>query len=149
MHLEFSPMGAEHLDEVLAIEDAIYPFPWTRGNFQDSLASAYETWLARDASRRIVGYFVLMLAVDEAHLLNLSVRPDAQGRGIGTVLLERACALARRDQMHSLLLEVRPSNARALAIYEHLGFSRIGVRKDYYPAAGNTRENAIVMRRTL
>jgi len=147
--IEFSQMRGEHLDEVLAIERAIYPFPWTRGNFQDSLDSNYEAWLARDENRRIIGYFMLMLAVDEAHLLNLSVRADMQGKGLGRLLLERVCALARRNQMESLLLEVRPSNARALSIYEHLGFSRIGVRKNYYPAAQNTRENAIVMRRNL
>jgi [ribosomal protein S18]-alanine N-acetyltransferase len=147
--IEFSPMESAHLDDVLAIERAIYPFPWTRVNFQDSLDSNYEAWLARDASQRTIGYFMLMLAVDEAHLLNLSVRADAQGKGIGKLLLERVCALARRNDMDSLLLEVRPSNARALSIYQHLGFSQIGVRKDYYPAAGNTRENAIVMRRSL
>ncbi len=90
-----------------------------------------------------------MHAVDEAHLLNITVRPDLQGQGLGRRLLDRVCLLAREAGMPAVLLEVRPSNRNALSVYRHVGFAEIGLRKNYYPAAGQTRENAIVMRLML
>jgi ribosomal-protein-alanine N-acetyltransferase len=147
--LRFAPMGLEDLDEVLRIEYGIYPFPWTRGNFLDSLYSRYDTWVLRNAQDELVGYFLLMLAVDESHLLNITVGTPWQGRGIGIALLDKAVAVARSNNMKSILLEVRPSNTRALAIYERYGFSRIGLRRNYYPAQHNNREDAIVMRLAL
>lgn len=144
--LQFAPMQVSDLPEVLTIENDVYPHPWTRGNFLDSLYSGYETWTLRDSNGTLVGYFLLMLAVDEAHLLNISVRRDLHGKGIGRMQLDKVADVAREKGMHSILLEVRPSNVRALAVYQRYGFVQIGVRKGYYPAADNTREDAIVMR---
>ncbi len=100
----------------------------------------------RDDADALAGYFLIMLALDEAHLLNITVRRDLQGQGLGRMLLDKVAAIAREKGMRSVLLEVRPSNVHALAMYERYGFSRIGQRKGYYPAAHNTREDAIVMR---
>jgi ribosomal-protein-alanine N-acetyltransferase len=147
--LQFSRMQAADLAEVLAIEYAVYPFPWTNGNFLDSLHSGYETWVMRDASHNLVGYFLMMPVVDEAHLLNITVHPEVHGRGIGRAMLDQVVRLAREKGLTSVLLEVRPSNRRALTIYARYGFQRIGVRKNYYPAEHNTREDAIVMRLPL
>jgi [ribosomal protein S18]-alanine N-acetyltransferase len=144
--LRFAAMQVEDLPEVIVIENSVYPHPWTRGNFLDSLYSGYETWVLREASGALAGYFLMMLAVDEAHLLNISVRRDLHGKGIGRKQLDKAVDIARAKRMHSILLEVRPSNERALAVYERYGFDRIGVRKGYYPAAQGQREDAIVMR---
>jgi len=144
--LRFSPMQVNDLSEVLAIENDVYPHPWTRGNFLDSMYSGYETWTVREASGALAGYFLLMLAVDEAHLLNISVRRDLHGKGVGRLQLDKVAELAREKGMCSILLEVRPSNQRALAVYLRYGFTKIGQRKGYYPAAENTREDAIVMR---
>lgn len=144
--LRFAPMQVEDMAEVLAIEYRLYPYPWTRGNFLDSLYSGYQTWTLRDASHALVGYFLMMPAVDEAHLLNITAHHDRQGQGIGRLLLDKVVELARGTGMNFVLLEVRPSNARALAVYQRYGFSQIGVRKNYYPAAHDTREDAIVMR---
>jgi ribosomal-protein-alanine N-acetyltransferase len=142
----FARMAADDLDELLLIENVIYPHPWTRGNFLDSLSSGYETWTLRDESGALVGYFLVMLAVDEAHLLNVSVRADLQGHGVGKKLLDKVVMIAQEHGMTSILLEVRPSNGHALAVYKHYGFTQIGVRKGYYPAVNNAREDAIVMR---
>ena len=90
-----------------------------------------------------------MLAVDEAHLLNISVRRDLHGHGVGRLQLDKVVALAKEHGMTSILLEVRPSNQRAFAVYERYGFLRIGNRKGYYPAADGAREDAIVMRLPL
>jgi ribosomal-protein-alanine N-acetyltransferase len=138
-------MQVDDLPAVMAIENDVYPHPWTHGNFLDSLYSGYEIWTLRDASALLAGYFLLMLSVDEAHLLNIAVRRSMQGQGIGRLMLEHAAALARARDMKSILLEVRPSNDRAVMVYERYGFAGIGIRKGYYPLAGGNREDAIVM----
>jgi ribosomal-protein-alanine N-acetyltransferase len=142
----FAHMREDDVPSVLRIEQAAYPFPWTGGNFLDSIRSGYLCRVARDDSRDIIGYFLMMLALDEAHLLNITVDPAAQGRGYGLALLEHATECARTKAMRSIMLEVRPSNHRALAIYERYGYTRIGLRRNYYPAPDSTRENAIVMK---
>jgi ribosomal-protein-alanine N-acetyltransferase len=144
--LVFARMQVGDLPEVLAIENDVYPHPWTRGNFLDSLYSGYEAWTLREPGGMLAGYFLVMLAVDEAHLLNISVRRDLHGKGIGRMQLDKIVGMAKEKGMASILLEVRPSNQRALAVYKQYGFEQIGVRKGYYPASNNTREDAIVMR---
>lgn len=142
-------MQVEDIREVVAIEKVEYPFPWTAGNFNDSLRSGYQAWILRNEAETLTGYFLLMPAVDEAHLLNITVRGDLHGQGLGRLMLDQVAAVARRLKMESILLEVRPSNERALTIYDRYGFVRIGRRRDYYPAPDNTREDAIVMRLAL
>lgn len=144
--MRFVPMHVDDLSEVLVIENNIYPHPWTRGNFLDSIYNGYQAWTLREASGALAGYFLVMLAVDEAHLLNISVRRDLHGHGVGRMQLDKIVVLSKEHGMASVLLEVRPSNSRALTVYERYGFTRIGNRKGYYPAAGGTREDAIVMR---
>jgi [ribosomal protein S18]-alanine N-acetyltransferase len=147
--LAFGKLGIDDLDALMAIENDVYPYPWTRGNFLDSLYNNYEAWVMRDADGVLLGYFLLMLALDEAHLLNISLRRDLHGKGLGRTLLEKAVAVARGQGAVSMLLEVRPSNQRALQVYLRYGFLQVGRRKGYYPAAANTREDAIVMRLEL
>jgi len=142
-------MNIRDVEEVVRIENDAYPFPWTRGNFLDSLANRYQAWVLREADERLAGYFLLMSAVDDVHLLNITVRPDLHGQGIGRYLLNKVCELAESAGIYRVLLEVRPSNQHALAVYRHAGFQMIGIRKKYYPAAGSSREDAIVMRLTL
>ncbi|MBV8666163.1 MAG: ribosomal protein S18-alanine N-acetyltransferase [Burkholderiaceae bacterium] len=142
-------MQVEDLDEVMAIESVAYPFPWTHGNFLDSLYSGYEMSAVRLPSGLLVGYYLLMLSVDEAHLLNITVRPELQGRGFGRRMLDHMVEVARAHKMQSVLLEVRPSNDQAVMVYERYGFAGIGVRRAYYPAGDNKREDAIVMRLVL
>jgi ribosomal-protein-alanine N-acetyltransferase len=136
-------MRPADLDEVMAIESAIYSHPWTRGNFIDSLRAAYDcrTWRLEG---ELLGYFILMAAAGEAHLLNLSVAARHQRSGHGRALLREAVALARRRGAASLFLEVRPSNAAAQALYTRFGFRRVAVRKGYYPAHTG-REDALVL----
>lgn len=147
--LTLAPMRESDLDEVLALEVSVYPYPWTRPNFADSLSAGYEAWVARDEAGALAGYFLAMWAVDEAHLLNVAVAADRHGQGIGRFLLDKLAARARERGMESILLEVRPSNERAQKIYHEYGYVKIGIRKGYYPAGPAGRENAIVMRYTL
>ena len=146
-------MQERDLDQVLAIEQNVYPYPWSRGNLVDSLpcklSSEKQAWVVRDRSGQLLGYYFLLLMYDEAHLLNLAVCADMQGQGLGRFLLDQALACARGLKMASLLLEVRPSNTRALAMYQRQGFVQIGLRKGYYPAGNLQREDALVMRRII
>ena len=144
--LQYAPMVMGDVDEVFAVETSVYPHPWSHGNFVDSLASGYNGWTLRDDAGALVGYFLLMAAVDEAHLLNVAVAAPYQRQGVGLYLLDKVIACARGLSMDSILLEVRPSNLRALKVYEKYGFAEIGRRKNYYPAHDGLREDAIVMR---
>jgi [ribosomal protein S18]-alanine N-acetyltransferase len=140
---QLAPMREEDLDEVVAVENVIYSHPWTRGNFSDSLRAGYEcrTWRL---DGELVGYFILMAAAGEAHLLNLSVAARHQRSGHGKALLTESVALARALHARNLFLEVRPSNDAAQALYTRFGFKKIAVRRGYYPA--NTgREDALVL----
>ena len=141
------PMRDDDLDEVQAIENAIYTHPWTRGNFSDSLRAGYDcrTWRA---GGELVGYFILMSAAGEAHLLNLSIAARHQRSGHGQALLREAVDLARRRGARSIFLEVRPSNLAAQSLYTRFGFRRIAVRRGYYPARSG-REDALVYTLTL
>ena len=140
--IEMRPMVESDLQAVIAIEKAIYAFPWTEGNFRDSLAAGYRcSAYVRDGE--LIGYFVMMLAADEAHLLNLSIAAGCQRQGHGGMLLERLCELARRDGARLIFLEVRPSNVVGLHLYERHGFRRVGLRRGYYPAPDG-REDALI-----
>lgn len=144
---QFVPMQEEDLDWVAAREREIYPFPWSPNNFRDALRAGYSAWLMRDGAEAI-GYGIVMQVLDEAHLLNISVLPTCQRQGHGEKLLGFLKDLAQRHGANQMFLEVRASNALATRFYQRRGFSQIGLRKGYYPAAGG-REDALVMRCAL
>ncbi len=139
----FEPMSETDLPSVIEIEEAIYEFPWTLGNFRDSLRAGYSCWVYRNGDN-LIGYAVLMLAAGEAHLLNLSVAASAQSRGHGRSLLSSAVGAARSHGAKILFLEVRPSNDAGQRLYAGYGFKQIGVRRGYYPARRD-REDALVL----
>lgn len=142
-NLRTRAMLASDADAVAAIEARAYSFPWTRGNFIDSLAAGYAAQLLH-ADDQLVGYFIAMPGVDELHLLNITVAPAEQGQGYGSLLLDHVRALARQLSLPRLLLEVRGSNERARGLYLRRGFQDVGLRRGYYPAAQG-REDALVM----
>lgn len=144
--VSFRPMTEADLDAVLKIEYAAFSHPWTRGIFIDSLKS-YDCWLMFEGNQQ-VGHGVINVILDEAHLLNITVKPESQGRGLGLRLLERLMQRARERQAGECFLEVRASNQSAYRLYERYGFNEIGRRRDYYPAVGG-REDALVMACTL
>ena len=135
-------MTAGDLDAVTAIESRIYPYPWTRRNFADSLDAGYHCWIV-ECCGAIVGYSVVTIAAGEAHLLNLSIAAGWQRRALGTALLRFIVKLARDYAASRIFLEVRPSNIAGRALYARAGFSEIALRRDYYPA-DNGREDALV-----
>jgi ribosomal-protein-alanine N-acetyltransferase len=149
MQLAWRPLREGDIAYVAALEAQIHAAPWTIGNFRDALAAGYSARVG-EAEGRILAYGVLMLAPGEAQLLNLSVVPDARRRGFGRALLRRFMADARRLGAEQLFLEVRVSNAQAIALYEAEGFERIARRASYYPPSKDgVREDALVMRLSL
>lgn len=143
----FVPMAESDLGWVAEQDRVLYPFPWAAQNFSDSMAAGYSCWLMQ-ADGEPAGYAVLMMVLDEAHILNISVAADCQRQGLGRRLLDHLGDVARTVGGRQMFLEVRPSNAAALALYARAGFETIGRRKGYYPAAGG-REDALVMRLPL
>lgn len=145
--VRFHPMTEAELDAVMEIETAAFSHPWTRSLFLDGLKS-YDCWVMWEGERQ-VGHGVIQVILDEAHLLNITVRPDCQGRGLGLRLLEHLMRRAYARQARECFLEVRASNQHAYRLYERYGFNEVGRRRDYYPAAAGGREDALVMACTL
>lgn len=148
--IQVLPMSREWLDAVVALENQLYTHPWSLGNFADSINSGYQAQvltlqLADDSPPHLIGYLIAMLGVDEVHLLNLAVQPIYQGQGFASAMLDGLNIWARQQGAARVWLEVRISNTRAQALYERLGYEHVSVRRSYYPAANNQREDALVM----
>lgn len=147
------PVAIDHmidsdLDDVTAIERSVQSFPWSRRNFSDALEAGYSAWVARRGAK-IIGFCLVMLAPDVAHLLSIAVTRDEQGKGVGALLLKQCERESAAHTLAGLILEVRPSNHNAVTFYQNRGFQRLSVRKDYYPLRQNEREDAWVMEKKL
>ena len=142
------PMSRGDLAEVVELERQSQAFPWSERHFTDALAAGYPAWVLRQAGS-LKGFCVSMVAPDEVHLLVIAVTPQARRQGLGRQLLEQVCMLGRQCAALRVLLEVRPSNTRAISFYRNQGFDQIGTRRAYYPAAKGEREDAWVMSRSL
>jgi ribosomal-protein-alanine N-acetyltransferase len=147
--LSFLPMLPADLDEVLSIEAVSHIHPWTRGNFSDSLTAGHWAYCIRpQLDQAIKGSFP---AVDELHLLNITVSPKLRRLGLAARMMNAIEAVAVQQQMPRIILEVRPSNSAAVNLYQSIGFEQIGTRKNYYPANPQTglREDAAVMVKSI
>jgi len=162
--LSFMPMELADLDAVLAIESVSHLHPWTRGNFSDSLAAGHWAYCIRPRSDQapiqsgtfldpqvLWAYCILYPAVDELHLLNITVSPKLRQLGLGSRMMNAIEGVAAQQNMPRIILEVRPSNTAALALYQRLAYEKIGIRKNYYPAnpESGAREDAIVMAKSI
>jgi ribosomal-protein-alanine N-acetyltransferase len=145
LSLGYRNMQLEDLPAVMAIERAAYAYCWSEGNFRDCLDAAYEMVVC-ELERHIIGYGVMAVAADEAHILNLCIDPGRQSSGHGRRLLEYLLSIDEQQHASTIFLEVRASNKRARALYHSAGFNEIGFRSGYYPA-DNGREDAIVFAR--
>jgi len=163
--LSFMPMQPADLDEVLAIEGVSHPHPWTKGNFLDSLAAGHWAYCIRpqvnEVDEMVSGsyfdpavlwaYCILFPAVDELHLLNITVSPKLRKLGLGKRIMAAIEGVSAQQKIPRIILEVRPSNLGALNLYQSLGYEQIGLRKGYYPQSPVTgaREDAMVMAKSI
>lgn len=136
-------MTEADLDAVLSIEQSVQPYPWTRGNFRDAMASGYRCYVD-EAEGEVRGFAVLMLGVDEAEVLNIAVAAAHQHKGLGRAML--AAMLTGEPQWSRIFLEVRASNLAAIALYRSAGFEQVGLRRNYYHNAQGSVD-ALVMAR--
>lgn len=160
--LSFLPMQLTDLAQVLKIETVSHIHPWTEGNFSDSLAAGHWAYCIRPQVDQVVkgsyldpaalwAYCILFPAVDELHLLNITVAPELRKLGLGQRMMMAIEGVAAQQKIPRIILEVRPSNTAAIALYQKLGYEQIGVRKNYYPANSETgsREDALVMAKSI
>jgi len=141
------PMTEADLPRIHRIELASYEYPWSPGNFADSLRAGYSMWV-REAECEVIGYYAMMAAAGEAHLLNLTIAPMWRRHGLGRDLLDHCLARACDHHADSVFLEVRASNSAAIGLYHGSGFVDLAVRRGYYPARDG-REDALIMKKDL
>jgi len=142
-----SVMRMPDLRDVMVLEKRNYEFPWTEGIFRDCIRAGYTMQVMR-LDLALVGYGVMQLTSDEAHILNLCIDRDYNHRGYARHLLEILLDIAGRAGAQMAFLEARPSVPRAIKLYERAGFNEIGLRRAYYESAEG-REDAIVMAKSI
>jgi len=140
--LTYRKMTATDLDAVVIVENQSFSTPWTRQAFYEELENQLAYYLLAVLDDTVVGYVGMWLILDEAHITNVAVLPSCRKLGIGKSMMQKALDIAKANGAVSMTLEVRPSNAPALALYKNLGFENAGVRKNYYE---DTNEDAIIM----
>jgi ribosomal-protein-alanine N-acetyltransferase len=145
--VRFRPMLVPDIAAVAAVERASYLFPWSEGVFRDCVRVGYLCRVV-EADGEVAGYGIMSFGAGEAHILNICIRSDLRGAGVGRKLMDFLLDRARDEYMQEVFLEVRPSNTIAIRLYEMLGFTRIGVRKAYYQSTGG-REDALVYKLEL
>lgn len=146
-HDGIRPMQQSDLDAIMAIETAIYSFPWTRGIFSDCMRVGYRCHVYQKGGE-LLAYSVLSVAADEAHILTVCVHPDWRRQGLGRQMMEHMLEQAEQAHAEVILLEVRPSNTAAIRLYRSMHFNEVGLRPDYYPTETG-REDALIMARSL
>jgi ribosomal-protein-alanine N-acetyltransferase len=145
--VRFRPMTLVDVPAVVAVERSSYLFPWSEGVFRDCVRVGYLCRVV-DFDNAVAGYGIMSYGAGEAHILNICIRSDLRGVGVGRRLMDFLLSRARDAEMQDVFLEVRPSNPIAIRLYESLGFVKVGVRKAYYQATGG-REDALVYKRVL
>jgi ribosomal-protein-alanine N-acetyltransferase len=135
-------MTRQDLDELMMIENEVFSQPWSRQSYESELKNQWADYLVCDWEGELAAYIGIWTVFEEAHITTVAVSKRFRGRGLGRVLMLEGEKRARAKGATRLLLEVRPSNAAALAIYKGLGFIPISVRNEYYTDNG---EDALVM----
>jgi ribosomal-protein-alanine N-acetyltransferase len=140
------PAEEEDLDDVAAIERSVFNDPWSRRSFVDLVGQRQVVFLVAVDGKAVVGYAIVLLALPESELANLAVSRLMQHQGLGRRLLCECVEAARARGSREMFLEVRASNAAAIALYSNEGFAGVGRRVRYY---ARPVEDAIVMRAAL
>jgi ribosomal-protein-alanine N-acetyltransferase len=145
--VKFRAMTPGDVAAVGTLERAAYPFPWSDGIFRDCVRVGYLCRVA-ELDAQVVAYGIVAMGAGEAHILNLCVRKDLRGRGVGRQMLMLLLKRARQAGVTDTFLEVRPSNRLAISLYQSVGFVQVGHRKGYYQAEQG-REDALVLKLVL
>lgn len=146
MDVQILKMDDEHVTAVAEMEKLCFPVPWSENSVRNELRNPLSLWLVAVCDGQVIGYVGSQSAAGESDIMNLAVHPDFRNRGLGLQLMQELMTHLRQDGILALLLEVRVSNAAAIALYEKLGFVTVGIRPNYY---FSPREDARIMRKEL
>ena len=142
MGIRISDAGAEHVEQLLALEKACFSLPWTKEQLLSQLPDEMHCFLVALEDERVLGYVGMMHVLDEGYISNVAVAPEARRRGIGNELIAALLSRAISLNLSFVTLEVRAGNNAAVSLYEKHGFCRVGLRKNYYIFP---KEDAILM----
>ena len=142
--MRFTQMGRPHVPQVAELEKLCFSDPWSEQSIASELDNILALWYVALEDDRVVGYIGSQTVCGETDVMNIAVHPDYRRRGIGQILIEELIREVKNLGSISLTLEVRSSNAPAVSLYEKLGFSQVGLRKNYYR---NPKEDARILRK--
>lgn len=144
MSVKIVPMTADHLEELEKLERICFSRPWSRKMLAEELENQCAAFLVAEdsVSGRVLGYAGLMVVADEGYITNVAVFPEYRRQGIAAQILQVFVQFAEANRLAFLTLEVRPSNAAAIALYQGFGFEEVGRRKNYYDLP---REDALIL----
>jgi len=134
------------IDAIMRIEIESFTLPWSRESYLGELKNNFATYLVGDYEGEVIGYGGIWVVFDEGHITNVAVAPEFRKAGVGQALMEELEKAARQKKATRILLEVRPSNIAALALYRGLGYLTSGLRKEYY---SDNNEDALVMTKLI
>ena len=137
-------MNATHVAQVAELEKICFADPWSEKSVASELDNIWALWLVAVEDDRVIGYIGSQTSIDETDVMNVAVHPDCRRRGIAETLIVNLVDELKKKGSHALMLEVRASNAPAIALYEKLGFLQVGCRKNYYR---NPKEDALILRK--
>ena len=145
MYYEIVPMDRSHIPQIAALERECFTDPWSEHLLEDALFDPQASFIVAEDGEEgnILGYAGLHAILDEGYIDNIAVAPDARRHGVASALLDVFCRFGAAN-LAFLTLEVRQSNAAAIALYEKHGFQRAGLRPGYYQ---HPREDAVIMTR--
>ena len=142
--MKIIPMTADHVPSVAALEVLCFSDPWSQNSVASELNNPLSLWLVAVEEDAVVGYVGSQTVMGETDMMNVAVHPDHRRRGIARSLIDGLVQALKDRESHSLTLEVRASNAPAIALYESLGFLEAGRRRNYYR---NPKEDALILRK--
>lgn len=135
-------MTQSRIKQVAQIESLCFSHPWSEESIYDSFINPCNQFYISVEENKVLGYIGLSVIIDEGYILNVAVHPDYQGKGIGKALVKTVDDFAIENNLAFVTLEVRPSNEKAVSLYESFGFTKVGERRDYY---SNPKENALLL----
>ena len=144
--IEIKTMTEDHVPQIAEMEKLCFSDPWSEKSVASELNNRLSLWLVAMDGERVAGYVGSQSVLDEADMMNIAVHPDYRRQGIGRDLVLALAEALQKKGIRGLMLEVRQSNAPAIALYEQLGFQQVGMRPNYYR---NPKENALILRKEL
>ena len=140
--MKIIPMNESHVAQVAALEKQCFSDPWSENSVASELENPLSLWLIAEEDGAICGYVGSQTVLDETDMMNIAVHPDCRRKGIAAALITELVSRLKARGSRVLRLEVRESNFSAIALYEALGFTQLGLRKNYYR---NPKENALIL----